>query len=250
MTDQGFPLSRDEAVATARRLVTGRFPDARCAWLAGSVVAGTATSTSDLDIVVLLDGPPAPFRESLVHEDIPVELFVHTLGSIAHYRAKDRSRRQPTMARLIAGGVVLVDRDNVAADLATACLDEVLAGPDPLPQHEIDAARYHVTDLLADLEGAVDETERAVLVAALWEQAARLLLGHDQQWQGSGKGLLRALQARDRALGDDRGARLTEGLTAGPAALDDAVRGVLEHCGGALFAGYRVGGVSGPSSSA
>jgi predicted nucleotidyltransferase len=49
----------------ASELVAQRFPDARAAWLGGSVAPGTATSTSDLDITVLLAGPPAPMRESL-----------------------------------------------------------------------------------------------------------------------------------------------------------------------------------------
>ncbi|MFI2230553.1 nucleotidyltransferase domain-containing protein [Nocardia testacea] len=49
----------------ARSLVCERFPGARAAWPGGSTVLGMATPTSDLDISVLLDGPPAPYRESL-----------------------------------------------------------------------------------------------------------------------------------------------------------------------------------------
>ncbi|WP_425386846.1 nucleotidyltransferase domain-containing protein [Demetria terragena] len=36
-----------------------RFREPVCGWLTGSVVTGEATSTSDLDVVVLLDGPDA-----------------------------------------------------------------------------------------------------------------------------------------------------------------------------------------------
>ena len=46
-------------VDVARRLVEEEFPGARAAWLGGSVVRGDASPTSDLDITVLLDGPPA-----------------------------------------------------------------------------------------------------------------------------------------------------------------------------------------------
>ncbi|WP_280273190.1 nucleotidyltransferase domain-containing protein [Nocardia wallacei] len=48
----------------AEQLVRERFPEARAAWLGGSMADGTATATSDLDITVLLAGPPAPYRES------------------------------------------------------------------------------------------------------------------------------------------------------------------------------------------
>lgn len=56
--------NKERAIADARRCVVAWFPEARAAWLGGSVVRGGATSTSDLDITVLLAGPPAPFREN------------------------------------------------------------------------------------------------------------------------------------------------------------------------------------------
>lgn len=245
MSSGEFPLSVEEAVALARQIVDERYPTARCAWLAGSVAAGRATATSDLDVTVLLPAEPAPMRESLMVDGIPVELFVHTEESLVHYRAKDRERRQPTMARLVAGGLVLLDLDERARDLAQGCLDDIMAGPDPLRGNQIDAERYRVSALVEDLVGAVDPIERAVVAAALWETAARLLLAVDRQWQGSGKGLLQALQVRDRALGDELGADLSQALAdAGsrPEALADAARSVLDRCGGPLFEGYRVGG--------
>ncbi|MEV5592907.1 nucleotidyltransferase domain-containing protein [Streptomyces sp. NPDC052496] len=50
----------DDPVLTARELVRNRFPAAQATFLAGSVLTDRWTPTSDLDIVVLLDGPPAP----------------------------------------------------------------------------------------------------------------------------------------------------------------------------------------------
>ncbi|MFC0627973.1 nucleotidyltransferase domain-containing protein [Kribbella deserti] len=72
-----------EALEVAARLVGERFPGALAAWLGGSVARGTATRTSDLEITVLLAGPPAPYRESLEYGGWPVELFVHTEASLA-----------------------------------------------------------------------------------------------------------------------------------------------------------------------
>ncbi len=77
----------------ARRLVLDRFPQARAAWLGGSTALGTTTPTSDLDITVLLPAPPAPYRESLLHNGRPVELFVQTEESIAYFRAAERAAR-------------------------------------------------------------------------------------------------------------------------------------------------------------
>jgi predicted nucleotidyltransferase len=68
----------EQGVVVAECLVMQRFPEARAAWLGGSVAAGEQTSTSDLDITVLLGGPPAPFRSSEVVDGWPVEFFVQT----------------------------------------------------------------------------------------------------------------------------------------------------------------------------
>lgn len=245
----GFLLDRERALGFAREIALGRFPDAVCAWLAGSVAAGRATATSDLDVVVLLPGPPAPFRESRIatygENRIPVELFVHTTASVRHYVAKDCARRQPTMARMVGDGIPLLAVPGDAAALVEECRADLRRGPDPLAQREVDAARYAVTDLLDDLRGAEDVAERAVVGATVWEASARLLLGADRAWQGTGKGLLRALQDWDAQVADPLGKSLTDGL-AGVARdaseLEGAVRAVLDHVGGPLFDGYRLGG--------
>ncbi|MEU5117082.1 nucleotidyltransferase domain-containing protein, partial [Streptomyces longwoodensis] len=70
-----------DVLDVARALVLERHPDARAAFLGGSVLTSRRTARSDLDVVVLLDGPPAPYRESLRYGDWPVELFVHTEDS-------------------------------------------------------------------------------------------------------------------------------------------------------------------------
>jgi hypothetical protein len=69
---------RSDPVAVARELVAERFPVLRAAFIAGSVLTRHRTPTSDLDIVVLLAGPPAPYRVNLRHRDWLVELFVQT----------------------------------------------------------------------------------------------------------------------------------------------------------------------------
>jgi len=76
--------------------------------LSGSVVSGGATETSDLDVTVLLATGPA-HRESVVWAGWPIELFVHTEESVRTFVAKDVKKRRPTMARLVATGVPLLD---------------------------------------------------------------------------------------------------------------------------------------------
>jgi predicted nucleotidyltransferase len=236
----------DEVVATARRLVADRFPDARAAWLAGSVVTGTATPTSDLDITVLLPGPPAPYRESLAYDGWPVELFVHSRESVARWVAKDIERRRPTLARLVSTGVVLLDVDGAATALAEECAGILAAGPGPLPDADRDSMRYGLTDLLDDLADAHDPAVAAAVGFATWEAAAHLLLAADGRWWGTGKWLVHELREYDATHETSYALRLHAGLAAaveGDGVLLAVVaEEILDGAGGRLWAGYRAEG--------
>ena len=235
-----------DPVEAAARLVAERFPAARAAWLAGSVTTGTATPTSDLDITVLVDGDPAPFRESLVHDGWPVELFVHTHESVRHFVEQDRLRRRPTMARLVSSGVALLDRDGAGLALARECAAALVAGPPPLTEAERDRLRYALSDLLDDLAGGGDPPTVVAVAVSAWQQAGELLLAAEGRWGGTGKWLVRELTAYDAAAGTEYAARLHAGLVAAVlgdvAPLTTVADDVLGRLGGRLWAGYRAGG--------
>jgi hypothetical protein len=239
-------MELDEVVATAKALVAERFPEARAAWLAGSVVSGEATPTSDLDITVLLPGPPAPFRESLVYDGWPVELFVHTRESVSHWIEKDLQRRRPTLARLISSGVVLLDADGAGVALAEECAMILAAGPGPVSDADRDALRYGLTDLLDDLADCTDPVTAAALAFTTWEQAVNLLLMLDGRWWGTGKWLVRELRDHDAAHGTSYALRLHAALVSAverdPVLLTVVAEEILEEAGGRLWAGYRVEG--------
>lgn len=236
----------EQAVEVARLFVTERFARARSAWLGGSVARGAATATSDLDITVLVPGAPAPMRESLRYSGWPVEVFVHTESSLAHYCEKDLRRRQPTMMRLVGESIVLVDADGSGKRLQTSCLAVIAAGPPALTDTELAMLRYRVTDLLEDLTGADSNDVRTAVASVLWQEAAALLLTGERRWTGTGKGLLREVGAYDEAHGTDH-------ATALPAAVRGAVCGktepltaqvdtILAAYGGRLFAGFQLAG--------
>jgi hypothetical protein len=84
------------------RLFRTRFSDARALFCAGSVVRGEGTAHSDLDIVVVYDRVPNAWRESLVWEGWPVELFVHDPETLAYYVAEDVAGGRPCLAQMLA----------------------------------------------------------------------------------------------------------------------------------------------------
>ncbi|MFI7504700.1 nucleotidyltransferase domain-containing protein [Streptomyces sp. NPDC049687] len=234
-----------DPVEIARELVLDRFPEARSAFLAGSVLTDRRTPTSDLDIVVLLTGAPAPYRESLVHQGWPVELFVQTDADWHAFANRETAARRSPLLTMCAEGVLLVDADRLGAALQAEARERIAAGPPPASDAELEDRRYGLTDALDDLRGCSDSLERVHLVALLLLRASELALLAGGHWLGGGKWLSRRLAAADPGLHS----RLTEGAAAamsdaggGPDRFADAVKEVLDLVGGPLWAGYSRNG--------
>lgn len=223
-----------DPIADARALVTDRFPAARAAFLGGGALSDRRTPTSDLDIVVVLDGPPAPYRESLRWRGWPTELFVHRVSLIGAWFAKDVASRRPTLMRMCTDGEILIDVDGAARtvrDQAQAVLD---AGPPAVEQSEIDRRKYGLTDLLDDLAGSADPGETMLIRWNVLVETAELALVLAGAWLGTGKWLLRELRAADPTLTGQLLAAHDQ-----PTDLANVADLVLTRAGGRLWAGYR-----------
>ncbi|WP_167574147.1 nucleotidyltransferase domain-containing protein, partial [Kitasatospora cheerisanensis] len=106
-----------DPVAAAGDLVAARFPELRAAFVAGSVLTARRTPTSDLDIVVLLAGPPAPYRENLRHLGWPVELFVQTEADWHRFAEQETAAGRSPLLHMCAEGRLLADTDGLGAAL-------------------------------------------------------------------------------------------------------------------------------------
>jgi hypothetical protein len=223
-----------DPVEDARALVSGRFPAALAAFLCPGVVSSLRTATSDLDIVVVLAGPPAPYRESLRWRGWPTETFVHDRDSLEFFFAKDTARRRPTLARMCAAGVTLADA-GVATGVRERAQAILAAGPPAATSTELEERRYGLTDLIDDLTGSTDPGETAVIGWNVWVATAELALIQAGGWLGSGKWLLRELRATDPDLADRMVAAIADHRQ-----LVDLADEVLDRAGGRFWAGYRV----------
>ncbi|MYX38227.1 MULTISPECIES: nucleotidyltransferase domain-containing protein [unclassified Streptomyces] len=230
----------EDPLGAARALLAARFPDALAGFLGGSTARGEGTTTSDLDVVVVLDPPAGCHAESLTWGSWPVELFVHTPESARAFMGWDRDRGSGTMAFMCARGVVLLDRDGTAARLRDTAERILAAGPPAATDAARDHRRYCVTDLRDDLLGARDEEELLAVAAALLEGAAELLLATRGHWRGGGKWLPRRLREADPELAGLLLGGYRALVRGGPReAFASAVDAVLHACGGPLWAGYR-----------
>ena len=233
--------NRPDPVAAATDLVRERFPEAQQAWLGGSVVLGGAKPMSDLDITVL-EATATAHRESLRHLGWPVELFVHTEASIRHFVTQNQAERKPTMARLVARGVPLLPGDGGAA-VRRYCEDVLQAGLAPLPAETLAAARYALSDLVDDLQGAEPGPEGTAIAVETWRRTAELVLDVNGCWRGGGKWLMRELASLDTTTGTTWAPRLDAGLAAALAGETLLLRQAAEDCldlaGGRLWEGFH-----------
>ncbi|WP_042386955.1 nucleotidyltransferase domain-containing protein, partial [Streptacidiphilus melanogenes] len=124
-------MARPEPEAAAVELVATRFPAARAAFLAGSVLTSRRTPTSDLDILVLVGAEGSRFRESLRHAGWPVELFVQSERDWHGFAASETAARRSPLLHMTAHGCLLVDADGLGARLQDEARQRLAAGPPP-----------------------------------------------------------------------------------------------------------------------
>lgn len=241
--DGGMYGDRPDPVTAATSFVADHFAGARAAFVGGSVLTDDITPTSDLDVVVILEGPPAPYRETFEHAGWIVEAFVHTRDSLDHWWAKDAERRVCSLLRMCAESVVVTDPAGVADEIQAAAAARLAEGPPPLTAAEVDQLRYALTDKLDDMAGCDREDELVYIAGDVVQQVAALALAAAGQWGAAGKALARALRATEPDLAE----RLVNGhrhvvIYGDTAVLHRAAVDVLVRVGGPLLVGHRVQG--------
>ncbi|MEU4984340.1 nucleotidyltransferase domain-containing protein [Streptomyces sp. NPDC021969] len=228
-----------DAIEAARAVVEEQHPEARTAFLGGSVATGRRTATSDLDVVVLLHGAPAPYRESLQYADWPVEMFVHTEATWHAYIERELPTRRSPLLWMCADGLLLFDTDGLGASLAAQARTLTAAGPPPVSAEEIDDRRYAITDSLDDLAGSDDPSERLFIATELVRRTGELALAVSGSWGGGGKWLARRLETTAPGLSTRLHHGLREVLEGRAEPLVTVVDEVLGQVGGRLWVGYK-----------
>ncbi|HVJ53167.1 MAG TPA: nucleotidyltransferase domain-containing protein [Aliidongia sp.] len=234
-----LPLSLDLALQLAQRYCAERYPEAG-ALLAGSVVRGLATPTSDLDIVLIFDRLDNAWRETTAINGIVTELFAHDAGTLAWFFDLDAREGSAALATMVAEGIPVGGPNALIDDAKSLAAAALAHGPPSLDLHAIEDRRYRVTDLADDLRGGGTPSEIMAIAARLHEELAQLMLRADGRWAGKGKALARQLEAMDADLAlrfeHAFGALFRHGHAA---QLLGLVEELLAPLGGPAAAGYR-----------
>jgi len=228
-----------EPIEAASRVIEELFPGCRDAFLSRSVLTSRRTPTSDLDIVVVLGGPPAPYRETIRAHGWIVELFVHSRESLLFFYDFDAQSGTCTLAQMCADGYVLRSFAGEATEIQDEARKIIAAGPPALTDEERGNRRYRLTDLLDDFHGSSNSVEIVFIAGRLVEEAGELALRSERRWTGASKWLARHLDAAP----DDFANRLAHGLKSVLSTNDkqpmiETVSAILDLAGGPLTEGF------------
>jgi predicted nucleotidyltransferase len=232
------PPPANPLIQQARDLVHKYFPEADAAFLGGSAAAGTATPTSDLDIAVLRPTGHETFRNTTRETGRIVEWFAHTPDTVDRFL--DDSDRRAVMASIYGHGIVLINKNGAADNVAARAQAILAAGPSPRDPQELEALRYSLTDVYDDLTDAKNDHEQLAIASCVAEIATTLLCELRGAWTARGKWLPRRAHEADPTLGLRlTDAWLTLARTANPTPLLEVTRALLDEAGGPLHEGFR-----------
>lgn len=232
---------RGNPIEIAQKFIERHFPSCESAILAGSVVRGEETETSDLDVVIFDKNISSSYRESVVFSGWPIEVFVHNLTSYKDFFQSDYERARPSMPRMVAEGIVLKD-DGSILSIKEEAKKLLELGPKEWSEEVIKTKRYFITDLLDDFIGSSNRAEEIFIANELAALVSEFVLRTNRKWVGTSKWVFRSLSSYDEEFAVRFvGAFDAYYRTGEKMSIIDLVAEILRPHGGRLFAGYSLG---------
>ena len=229
-------MDRPDPKVTIEDLRRLRFPEAVAVFLAGSVMRGQGTPHSDLDVVVVVPRLPAAYRESLIHLDWPVELFVHDPETLAYFFADNRQRGVPSLAAMVSEGLELPEPGPSSQTFKALARKLLQEGPPLWTRPQLDSARYGVSDICDDLRQPHRPEQLYASGSRLYEALADFALRANGKWSATGKSIPEQLDKLEPGLAQSYTSVFTELFATGrPEALLQLAERLLAPFGGMLF---------------
>lgn len=233
--------NKSNPIETAQHFIEKYFPKCQGALLAGSIVRGEATETSDLDIVIFDISLSSSYRESLIEFGWDIEVFVHNLSSYKQFFKSDYERARPSLPRMVSEGVILKD-EGIIEDIKKEANDLLEKGPEKWSEDTIKIKRYFITDALNDFKGSSKRAEEIFIANTLAELVSEFVLRTNCKWIGSSKWVVRSLRNYNEEFANCFVEAFDSFYTTGEKnQVIKLVNEVLQPYGGQIFEGFSLG---------
>lgn len=225
----------------AEKFIQKYFSRCNGALLAGSIVRGEATDTSDLDIVIFDEAVPTSYRESFIEFDWPIEVFVHNASSYKPFFESDRERARPSLPRMVSEGIILRD-DGIIELIKKEAVVLLKEGPEQWSEETVHIKRYFLTDTLDDFIGCSNRAEEIFIANSLAELLSEFVLRTNRRWIGTSKWTIRSLKAFDEDFTNQFVEAFDTYYTTGDKGrVIYLVEAAMEPFGGRLLEGFSLG---------
>ncbi|MDP2140006.1 MAG: nucleotidyltransferase domain-containing protein [Gammaproteobacteria bacterium] len=219
-----------------------KYPEAVVIFLAGSVIRGEGTSTSDLDLVVMYEQLPNAYRDSFLYRGWPVEVFVHDPETLKYFMGEiDRPSGVPALANMVAEGAEIPGSSGFSQHIKAMAAATLHAGPLPWTQQDIDASRYLISDLVEDIRGVLNKDELNATASVLYTAIANHYFRSNGLWSAKGKTIPRRLLKIDREFAGRFAAAFDQAFAySHPDGIVELAKDLLDRYGGFYFEGNRM----------
>ncbi|MFJ5758691.1 nucleotidyltransferase domain-containing protein [Neobacillus sp. NPDC093182] len=234
-------INRISPYEAAELFTLNHFPNCHGALLAGSIVRGEATETSDLDIVIFDSNLKSAYRESVYEFGWNIEVFVQNLTSYKEFFKSDCERARPSLPRMVSEGIVLRD-SGIMEHIKKEANDLLEKGPEEWSAETIRMKRYFITDVFDDFIGCTLRAEEIFIANTLAELVSEFVLRTNRKWIGTSKWVIRSLRNHDEKFADQFvDAFDTFYKTGDKNKVIVMVDDILQPFGGRLFQGFSLG---------
>jgi len=180
----------------AKKIVEEKYPNCDGALMAGSIIRGEGTETSDIDLIIYDDNIAKGYRESYYFDGVPIEVFVHSKKSFEYFFDFDCKKKMPSLPVMVMESRIVKDT-KYFEELKHRASEIYQIGPGKLQKSEIDFMRYFITDLKDDLIGSNDEFETILIANELLVKLHEFYLLTNNKWIGRSKWIKRSLSKYD-----------------------------------------------------
>jgi len=232
----------EKYIEIANRIFKERYSDSAFLILAGSIIRGEGTKTSDLDIVVIYEKLDCAFRESFIYDEIMIEVFAHDLSTVKYFMNHvDFNVGAPILATMITEGIVIPRETEFSVKLKKIAEAFIFNGPKQQDINKINNMRYSITNLIDDLRDSKNRYEQIAISCRLYDEVAELYFSAKRQWNGKGKSIVRVMQKYDPDFAERYNSSFDLLFKNGDESkVIEITEEVLNLVGGYLFNGYRL----------
>ena len=233
---------RDEPIVIATKIQQNRYPNSDIIFLAGSVIRGEGTATSDLDLVVVFQQLPAAYRESFKFEGWPVEAFVNDPETLRYFFLEsDKPIGIPSLPAMVREGLEIPQSTQLSKELKQLAGDVLAAGPPSWDKDDIDRSRYTLTELIDDIRTPRSRAELVATGTQLYDAVADHYLRRHNLWSAKGKTIPRRLRQVAPQFAEQFEESFADLFVNGKTEkLIELVNDLLALDGGWLFDGYKL----------